>query len=131
MKLKTSLLYLFISLFILPPKIFAIECVLPLPSSQDELKIFEDACRKKYEESVNQGNTLKAVISALDAKIRITQAQIRQTTTQIVSLEKDVATLSTVLVDLDKTLVELTQIYLARVRESYFRRGRDTLVLFL
>lgn len=125
------LLIFFLLVFLAAPPIQAIECVLPLPSSQDELKIFEDACRKKYEESVNQGNTLKAAISALDAKIRITQAQIRQTTTQISSLEKDVATLSTVLVDLDKTLVELTQIYLARVRESYVRRDPSPLTLFL
>lgn len=131
MKLALIFFGFLLSFFLVPPNVLAIECVLPLPSSQDELKIFEDACRKKYEESVNQGNTLKAALSALDAKIRITQAQIKQTTTQIASLEKDVATLSTVLTDLDKTFSELTKIHLARVRESYIRRDPNPLALFL
>ncbi len=129
-KIFIFLIVLCLSGYLFAPSVYAIKCEPPLPSTQEDLKAFEDVCRKEYEESVNQGNTLKAAISALNAKIHLTQAQIRQTTAQITSLEKDVATLSTVLVDLDKTLEQLTRIYLARVRESYIRRDPDLLSLF-
>ena len=89
-----------------------------------------DDCKQKIQDSQNQEQTLKAAISVIESRVRLTNAQIMQTSAQISQLEKDIDTLSTVVTDLDKNLTDLTKVFLARVRAGYMRRDPSPISLF-
>ncbi|KKT40257.1 hypothetical protein A3K29_02600 [Candidatus Collierbacteria bacterium RIFOXYB2_FULL_46_14] len=128
---KVCLLLAALFFLMVPTKIFAVNCDdKPADNlSQTDLETFwkdvSTACATQIAQNRNDQNTLKQAISSLNAKINLTQAQINQTTVQIASLEKDITVLSGVLETVNQSVIELTQIYLARVKESY-RRTRIT-----
>jgi len=120
------IILLALSLFLLPGQTLAEECRDSTGITDiGVLDAIKDACNTIIKSIEGEEDTLKQAISAINSKINLTQAQINQTVAQIGALEKEITVLSGVLDTVTKSMSELSEIYLARVRESY-RRSRVT-----
>lgn len=116
-----AFLYSFlVTLFPFPA--IAADCI-ETNSSMTEQQLIEiqQSCKEKITASKSDQSTLKQVISTLNIKINLTAAQINQTEAQIKNLEKEIGVLNGVLQTVNQSMGDLTQIYLARVKESYRR----------
>lgn len=128
MKRTLLLIFLFFLAVYFPTPGFAEECRDSTGITDiGTLDAIKSACDTIIQSIEGEEDTLKQAISAISSKINLTQAQINQTVAQISSLEEEITVLGGVLDTVKKSMSELSQIYSARVRESY-RRSRVTLI---
>lgn len=128
------IIILYFVLFLLPQKIFSIECDpqagITCNSNQECTDLIQK-CSQKANDLSQQVNTLSSQIQYMDTQIYLTQIKIQETEQNIKSAQNEIDILGSRITGLDSSLNYLSKLLIERIFEGYKQRNVSLLNLLL